>query len=82
MENIEVMPFLFFDLNETWAKKAEAIRKKRDEQYGNIYEEAQTDVRWVGDLGETCFNAWIKTKGEKDFVYHLDNAAADPNFVG
>ena len=31
--------------NERWAK---AKRAERDQQYGNIYQEAATDERWVG----------------------------------
>jgi len=40
--------------------RAKQIRTERDRQYGNIYTEATTDERWVGDLGEMAFNSWFK----------------------
>lgn len=33
-----------------WAKN---VRAERDTKYGNIFHEESTDLRWVGELGET-----------------------------
>lgn len=62
---------------------AKRIREDRDKLYGNIYEEADTDMRHVGEIGEFCFdhfvssygtglNKWIvdgKVTNEADFVF-------------
>lgn len=75
------MSFLFFDVTDEQITKAEKIRKSRDEQYGNIYQEVDSDLRWVGDLGEICFNSWLKTNGINEFIWHIDNAAGKPDFT-
>lgn len=43
-----------------YEERAKQMRAERDRQYGNIYTEAATDERWVGDLGEMVFNSWFK----------------------
>ncbi|MFC4160727.1 hypothetical protein [Chitinimonas lacunae] len=43
----------------------------RNRQYGNIYAEAATDERWVGDLGEMVFNSWLKHEGIQGFEWVL-----------
>ena len=73
--------FICFEISEGLIWKAQEIRKKRDEQYGNIFEEVDSDLRWVGDLGEICFNKWIKDNGLINFQWHLDNAAGKPDFT-
>lgn len=45
------------ETNEQWAKD---MRADRDRQFGNIYREEDTDVRWVGDLGEKAFDSWLR----------------------
>lgn len=75
------MSFLYFDVTQEMISKAEEIRRDRDEKYGNIYEEVDTDLRWVGDLGEICFNSWLKHQGMKEFGWHIDNAAGKPDFT-
>ncbi|WP_042860403.1 hypothetical protein [Dickeya sp. NCPPB 3274] len=62
-------------------KRAQQIRAERDQQYGNIYSETETDERWVGDLGEMVFNSWLKHEGIKNFEWILDNTAGQPDFV-
>lgn len=52
-----------------------------DQQYGNIYQEASTDIRWVGDLGEIVFNSWLKASGLTGFGWHQDNTAGKPDFT-
>jgi hypothetical protein len=66
---------------DTWEAQAKQIREKRDQLYGNIYDEADTDMRWVGDLGEICFNYWLRENGLKGFAWHEDNAAGKPDFT-
>ncbi|MCH9662321.1 MAG: hypothetical protein K0U66_01505 [Gammaproteobacteria bacterium] len=62
-------------------QRAKQVRAERDQQYGNIYTEAQTDERWVGDLGEIAFNSWLKHEGVTNCRWILDNAAGKPDFV-
>ena len=58
--------------------RAKEIRQERDQQYGNIFTEANTDERWVGDLGEMAFNSWLKHEGVHDAEWIIDNAAEAP----
>ena len=62
-------------------ERAKLMRAERDRQYGNIYTEAGTDKRWVGDLGEMAFNSWFKHEGVECFQWVLDDAAGQPDFV-
>lgn len=83
MTNSQVHPqgwisLLIASEHETRAKQ---IRAQRDLQYGNIYSEAATDERWVGDLGEMVFNSWLKHEGVQGFRWVLDDAAGQPDFV-
>jgi hypothetical protein len=62
---------------------AKKIREDRDKLYGNIYEEVDTDMRHVGEIGEFCFdhfvnsygtglNRWLvdgKVTNEADFIF-------------
>jgi hypothetical protein len=64
-----------------YEKRAKQMRAERDRQYGNIYAEAATDERWVGDLGEMVFNSWFKHEGIQGFEWVLDDAAGQPDFV-
>lgn len=75
------MSFFIIDVTDDQIAKAETIRKTRDEQYGNIYQEVDSDLRWVGDLGEICFNNWLKGNGLIGFKWHLNNAAGKPDFT-
>lgn len=61
--------------------RAKQMRADRDRQYGNIYTEAATDERWVGDLGEIVFNSRFKYEGIQGFEWVLDDAAGQPDFV-
>ena len=75
------MAFLYFDITAEQEDKAQDIRRKRDEQYGNIYLEEDSDLRWVGDLGEICFNTWLKNNNIHKFQWHLDTVAGNPDFT-
>jgi hypothetical protein len=69
------------DVPAYWEEKAKRIREKRDTQYGNIFPEEDSDLRWVGDLGEIWFNNWLKQHEISNFRWHLDNAAGKPDFT-
>jgi hypothetical protein len=71
----------YVDISVSWEEKARKIRSERDQQYGNIFTEEESDLRWVGDLGEIWFNDWLKKNGITGFQWHLDNAAGKPDFT-
>lgn len=73
--------WIYFDVSIESERKAIKIRESRDKLYGNIYDEKESDLRWVGDLGEIWFNNWIKECGITDFKWHQDNAAGKPDFT-
>ncbi|PWC10033.1 hypothetical protein B4923_18040 [Brenneria roseae subsp. americana] len=83
MANSEVHPqgWISVLISERHEERAKQIRAERDRQYGNIYTEAETDERWVGDLGEMAFNSWFKHEGIQNFQWILDDAAGQPDFV-
>jgi hypothetical protein len=64
-----------------YEERAKQMRAERDRQYGNIYKEAATDARWVGDLGEIVFNSWLKHEGIKGFEWIREDTAGQPDFV-
>lgn len=73
--------WLCYDVPLYWEEEAREIRKGRDLQYGNIYIEENSDLRWVGDLGEICFNSWMKDRGITELQWHRNNAAGAPDFT-
>jgi hypothetical protein len=76
--------FIKFEISSDMEKNARKIRTMRDQKYGNIYEEHESDERWVGDLGEICINNWIKSFGfvlRKDYDWVLENASGNPDFI-
>jgi len=62
-------------------QEARDIRAERDKRYGNIFTETDTDVRWVGDLGEIVFNYWIRNNNSQDVTWIRENAAGQPDFL-
>lgn len=63
--------------------KAIRLRKSRDEKYGNIYLEEETDERWVGDLGEYVFKSFLTSRGisKESYEWILENAAGKADFI-
>jgi hypothetical protein len=76
-----VKQWSFFEIPAAWEKKAQDIRANRDKLYKNIFVEEETDLRWVGDLGEIYFNHWLKENNISGVHWHLDNAAGKPDFT-
>lgn len=63
--------------------QARAIRERRDREFDNIYAVADTDLRWVGEVGELLFYQWLQgaapgagrwirraPAGKPDFIVH------------
>lgn len=66
------------EANENWARH---VRERRDQQYGNIFQEEEGDERWTGDLGELVFDRWLKHNGVGDYRWIQEGAAGAPDFV-
>jgi hypothetical protein len=50
-------------ISDAQVEEAQHIRASRDKQYGNIYQENDTDLRYVGDLGEIVFRDELERLG-------------------
>lgn len=72
--------WLTTEVSDRIVAEAQRIRAKRDEKYGNIYEERESDERWVGEVGEICFYKWLQQSEIDDFEWFLENAAGRPDF--
>lgn len=69
------------DVTEEHIEFAKKIRSERDSLYGNIYEEKETDMRWVGDLGEIIVNSLFNMCRPKETEWHLDDVLSKPDFT-
>jgi hypothetical protein len=62
--------------------EAQRIRKERDEIYGNIFVERAGDMRWVGEIGEICFNTWLQQNTQLPIEWiQVQKAAHRPDFL-
>ena len=66
---------------ENFELRAKAVRAERDRLYGNIYQEQDTDARWVGDLGEHVFDSWFKHNKIAGYNWIQEDSAGAPDFV-
>lgn len=74
--------FVRFDVSVNDINLAKQIRKKRDALYGNIYEEKESDSRWVGDLGELKINqALMLCNFEETDWFYETKAAGKSDFL-
>lgn len=74
------MKWIEIPITSKMIQHAKKIRSMRDKIYKNIYEEKSTDIRWCGDLGEICFNKWLKENGILNFDWILENTAGKGDF--
>lgn len=75
------MSFICFDVSNDVELEAQRIRAERDSQYGNIYVESSSDLRWVGEIGEIIFDRWLADQSELEYEWITDKAAGQPDFV-
>lgn len=47
------------EVHEATLTRSRALRALRDERYGNIFDEAASDMRWVGEVGEIAMSNWL-----------------------
>lgn len=69
------------DIDEKFENHAKKIRIERDKIYGNIFSEKESDLRWVGDLGEIVFKGWLKHLGVAGVQWIVDDASGEPDFI-
>jgi len=62
-------------------REARAIRARRDRLYPNIYEEEETDLRWVGEVGEICLFHWLRARAPGAGTWLRRRAAGKPDFL-
>jgi hypothetical protein len=60
---------------------AKRLRAKRDERYANVYPEAETDWRWVGELGECAVYKWLQETGTPNFEWITGDPSGRADFV-
>lgn len=75
------MDFVMLDVTPDIIRMAQQMRAERDRQYGNIFREADTDMRWVGEIGEICFNSWARENTTLPVEWITDEAAGKPDFL-
>lgn len=75
------MDFVIIDVTAADIEAAQQMRAARDQQYRNIYEERDTDMRWVGEIGEICFNRWVREYTALSVEWITDEVAGKPDFL-
>jgi hypothetical protein len=62
-----------------------ALSKKRrlekDQIYTNLYVEAPTDSRWIGELGEIYFDQWINNENVPNAEWLMEKPLGNPDFI-
>lgn len=59
---------------------AKAMRQQRDQMYGNIYQERETDLRWVGEIGEIVVHRALMMVDMNRTSWHTKEAAGKSDF--
>lgn len=68
-------------VNEGDIESARTLRIARDKIYMNIFEENTSDERWIGELGEQCFDYLIRDNKIQAKWLNMKEAADKPDFV-
>jgi len=53
------LDWISIEVGEVVLNRARALRALRDERYGNIFGEAASDMRWIGEVGEIIMAGWL-----------------------
>lgn len=62
-------------------QQALAIRERRDREFDNIYAVADTDLRWVGEVGELLFYQWLQGVAQGAGRWLRRAPAGKPDFI-
>ncbi|WP_228810732.1 hypothetical protein [Nocardia otitidiscaviarum] len=75
------MDFIVGDVPEEFINQAIRMREERDRLYGNIFTEKSSDLRWVGEIGEICFDKWARLNTTLPVEWILEEAAGKADFI-
>jgi hypothetical protein len=73
--------WILLPVDDEIVQQAQQIRARRDAQYTNIFREVDTDLRWVGEIGELCFYFWLREHAPGNGRWIRDQAAGKPDFI-
>ena len=62
-------------------RRAREMRAERDARYPNLYRERDTDLRWVGEVGEICLYLWLGRNAPGAGCWIREEAAGKPDFI-
>lgn len=61
---------------------AMSIRHQRDARYGNIFKEKETDIRYVGEIGEIMFDHYLRQFREDLTKWLVEGkVTSEPDFI-
>lgn len=60
---------------------AQQIRRERDQRFRNVFPEAETDCRWVGEVGEAAFYEWLKQAAPGKGKWIRRRPVGQPDFI-
>lgn len=70
-----------FKVTDEMIAEAKKIREERDSKYGNIYEEKETDMRFVGEIGEIIVNNALNMVSKEFTEWHTGDVIGKPDFT-
>lgn len=68
------------NVSESTIQKAKEIREERDKKYGNIFPEEESDMRWVGEIGEIVTNSLLSHISKEHTNWILDDVTSRGDF--
>ncbi|MFJ1460936.1 hypothetical protein [Nocardia sp. N2S4-5] len=68
-------------MRDNFIAEAKRIRAQRDKRYGNIFKEKDSDLRWVGEIGELCFNGWARRNTALPVEWLVEDVAGNADFI-
>jgi hypothetical protein len=79
---VKMSDIVTFDVSDAMIEQAKRMRNERDKIYGNIFKERESDLRWVGDLGEIVIDYALRQCRPKETIWHNQlHAAGDHDFT-
>lgn len=78
---VKISDIVTREVTDAQIEQAKSIRAERDAKYGNIYAEEDTDMRWVGDLGEIVINELFGMVSKENTQWHLEDVTGRADFT-
>lgn len=79
--SVTMRDIVTFEVSEEVISRAREIRAMRDSQYGNIYDEKSSDMRWVGEIGEIIINDALMLCNPDDTAWLTDDVTNQGDFT-